>query len=302
MLSQPGMSRGFQVPAPIALAEQRGQTFCDLVLLMQRLLAEGGCPWDREQSLESLRGYVLEEACEVIDAIDSGDRRALCEELGDLAFQVVFLGELARREGEFGPDDALRGICEKLVRRHPHVFAESAAANTSAARQEITRRWEELKLAEKGWRPLLASVPRALPALRRAHKISERVARVGFDWPDAALSREKVSEELAELDHALREGTADEAEAEFGDVLFALVNLARHRGVDLEAALRRTNDKFQARFSHVEKQVLAAHGDWPRDELAKPTRGLSLSELDEYWEQAKANERARSAPRAEGSG
>lgn len=296
VLSQPSMSRGFKIPEPIALAAQGGETFCDLVRLMQRLLADDGCPWDREQSPESLRDYVLEEACEVIDAIDGGDRQALCEELGDLAFQVVFLGELARREGAFGPDDALRGICEKLVRRHPHVFADgSATADSEAARQEISRRWEEIKLAEKGWRPLLASVPRSLPGLRRAHKMSERVARVGFDWPDAAGSREKVTEELAELDAALSDGTPQEAEGEFGDVLFALVNLARHHGVDLEVALRRTNDKFQARFSHVENKVRELHGDWPRDERGKPTRGLPLVELDAYWEEAKASERAGGA-------
>ncbi|MCA9639871.1 MAG: nucleoside triphosphate pyrophosphohydrolase, partial [Myxococcales bacterium] len=247
------MSRGFELPPGVPLAEQRGDMFAVLVAVMRRLLADDGCPWDREQSPESLRDYVLEEACEVIDAIDGGDREELCEELGDLAFQVVFLAELARREGAFGPDDALLGICQKLVRRHPHVFEEAAIDGSDPdARARISRRWEEIKREEKGWRPLLAGVPRSLPALRRANSISTKVAQVGFDWPDAAGSRAKVNEELAELDEALAREDLDEAEAELGDVLFALVNLARHRGVDPERALRRTCDKFQGRFAFVE--------------------------------------------------
>lgn len=288
------MARGFELPAQVPLAEQRGDTFSALVAVMRRLLAADGCPWDREQSPESLRDYVLEEACEVIDAIDGGDRGELREELGDLAFQVVFLAELARREGAFGPDDALRSICEKLVRRHPHVFEEPPMdAADPAARARIARRWEEIKREEKGWRPLLSAVPRSLPALRRAHSISEKVSRVGFDWPDAEGSRAKVSEELGELDQALAAADPDEVEAEFGDVLFALVNLARHRGVDLERALRRTCDKFQGRFAFVEDTVRKKHGDWPRDERGKPTSGLELSELDRYWDEAKALERKK---------
>lgn len=288
------MSRGFQLPASVPLAEQRGDTFTALVAVMRRLLADDGCPWDREQSPESLRDYVLEEACEVIDAIDGGDRDELREELGDLAFQVVFLAELARREGAFGPDDALLGICEKLVRRHPHVFEEPPLeASDPATRARISRRWEEIKREEKGWRPLLSGVPRSLPALRRAHSISEKVAKVGFDWPDPRGSRAKVTEELEELDQALAEGNHDEAEAEFGDVLFALVNLARHRGVDLERALRRTCDKFQNRFAFVEDTVRNQYGDWPRDARGKPTTGLQLSELDGYWDEAKARERKK---------
>ncbi len=288
------MGRGFELPASIPLAEQRGDTFSALVAVMRRLLADDGCPWDREQSPESLRDYVLEEACEVIDAIDGGDREDLREELGDLAFQVVFLAELARREGAFGPDDALLGICEKLVRRHPHVFeAAPVEPSDSAGRARIARRWEEIKREEKGWRPLLAAVPRSLPALRRAHSISERVSKVGFDWPDAEGSRAKVSEELGELDQALAAADQDAAEAEFGDVLFALVNLARHRGIDLERALRRTCDKFQDRFAFVEDSVRKNHGDWPRDDRGKPTSGLELSELDGYWDEAKARERER---------
>ncbi|HET9960058.1 MAG TPA: MazG family protein, partial [Polyangiaceae bacterium] len=143
------MSRAFDIPAPIPLSEQRGQTYPALIEVMQRLLAPDGCPWDREQDMASLRKYVLEEACEVIDAIDSGDRAHLSEELGDLALQVVFLGELARREGSFGPDDVVRGIVEKLVRRHPHVFADAQVKDS----EEVLSNWEKIKAAEKKQRP-----------------------------------------------------------------------------------------------------------------------------------------------------
>src|SRR5262245_47247454 len=162
---------------------------------MQRLLAPDGCPWDREQTPESLRRYVLEEACEVIDAIDQRDDELLEEELGDLLLQVVFLSELGRLRGAFGPDDVVRGICEKLVRRHPHVFGEAEVSNP----QEVARQWEAIKATERATpRALLGAVPRSLPPLERAKRLSERVSRVGFDWPDASGSRAKVQEELGE--------------------------------------------------------------------------------------------------------
>lgn len=276
------MSRAFAVPESVPLSEQRGETFTVLVRLMQRLLAADGCPWDREQTFESLRKYVMEEACEVIDAIDSGDRKGLTEELGDLALQVVFLSELGRREGSFGPDDALRSIVEKLVRRHPHVF-DDATADTPAA---VERRWDAIKAEEKRNRPLLDDIARALPALDGARRISERAAQVGFDWPDVSGSRDKVQEELGELEEAVRAGDQVEAEQEFGDVLFALVNYARHLGIDPERALRSTSDKFRSRFSHVEAEVRKKHGDWPRSGT-KATKGIPLEELDGYWNDAK---------------
>src|SRR5688572_5683512 len=193
------MGRPFQVPPPLPLAEQRGQTFSALVLMMQRLLAADGCPWDREQTLSSLRRYVLEEACEVIDAIDSGDLQHLAEELGDLALQVVFLAELGRRAGAFGPDDVSRGIIEKLVRRHPHVFGSETVTET----QEVERNWVQIKAQEKKDRPLLEDIPRSLPALDGARRVSDRVAEVGFDWSDAAGAKAKVTEELEELEQAI---------------------------------------------------------------------------------------------------
>jgi nucleoside triphosphate diphosphatase len=280
------MARGFDVPAKKPLGEQQGQTFPSLVALMQRLLAPDGCPWDREQTMKTLRRYVLEEACEVIDAIDAGDRAELEEELGDLALQVVFLSELARAEGSFGPDDVVRGIVDKLVRRHPHVFGDVEVSGSD----DVLKNWERIKAAEKRDRPLLDGVPRSLPALYRAERISDKANRVGFDWPDGHGSREKVSEELAELDEAIAGGDRARVEHELGDVLFALVNLARHQGVDAEMALRRTADRFVDRFGHVERRVKERHGGWPRAADGKPGAGVGLDELDAYWEEAKRQE------------
>jgi tetrapyrrole methylase family protein/MazG family protein/ATP diphosphatase len=277
------MGRTFEVPEAKPIAEQRGETYPALVELMRRLLAPDGCPWDREQNYRSLRRYVIEEACEVIDAIDTGNFEQLQEELGDLALQVVFLGELARREGRFGPDDVVRGIVEKLVRRHPHVFGDT----TVDGADEVLRNWEQIKADEKRERGVLDGVPRSLSALLRAQRLGEKVSRVGFDWPDSRGSREKVGEELGELDAAIASKDAARIEAELGDLLFALVNLARHEGVDAESALRGTADRFARRFSHVEKRVKERHGGWPRGEDGKPAPGLSLEELDGFWNEAK---------------
>jgi tetrapyrrole methylase family protein/MazG family protein/ATP diphosphatase len=252
---------------------------------MQRLLAPDGCPWDREQTFASLRRYVLEEACEVMDAIDTGGAQELREELGDLLLQVVFLAELARPAHGFGPDDVVRGICEKLVRRHPHVFEDVQLEDAGAVAQQ----WEQLKAREKPKRrDLLERVPRSLPALDRAQRIGKEVQRVGFDWPDIGGSRAKLQEELGELDAAVQSGDPAEIEAELGDLLFAAVNLARHAGVDAARALQRTNDKFCLRFAHVERRVRERFGDWPRGADAQPTRGIALEQLDEYWNEAKA--------------
>ncbi len=284
-------------PRPVPrLPLQDGATLTRLVSVMRRLLAPGGCPWDREQSFETLRKYVLEEACEVIDAIDSRDRKALREELGDLLLQVVFQAELARREGSFAIDDVVAGIVDKLVSRHPHVFGHLDAKTAD----DVLRNWEKLKAKEKGERGLLGGVPRSMPALTRAQRIGEKVSRVGFDWEDARGSRAKVAEELEELDRAIaaagqagseaeRERAAAEVEEEMGDVLFALVNLARHVKVDAEGALRRTIDKFTTRFAHVERRVREEHGGW--GEAGGSERHLPLEVLDRYWEEAKASSR-----------
>jgi tetrapyrrole methylase family protein/MazG family protein/ATP diphosphatase len=283
-------------PRPVpSLALQDGASMTRLVGVMRRLLAPDGCPWDREQTFESLRRYVLEEACEVIDAIESGSRDALREELGDLLLQVVFQAELARREGAFGPDDVVTAIVDKLVSRHPHVFGDLDAKDAD----EVLQNWERLKAKEKAGRGLLDGVPRSLPSLTRAQRIGEKVARVGFDWADAAGSRRKVHEEIGELDEAIAAGDGAAIEEELGDVLFALVNLARHVRVDAEGALRRTIDKFTRRFAHVERRVREEHGGFgaPGEPL------LPLDVLDGYWEEAKREEpRAGEVSPGDGSG
>jgi MazG family protein len=279
-------------PAPeLPIDRQIGETFPRLVSLMRALLAPDGCPWDREQTPDSLKRYVLEEACEVIDAIESGDAKHLREELGDLLLQVVFQAEIARKKGDFGPDDVVDGIVDKLVRRHPHVFGVTHPDGTRGPKPavedaaEVLRNWERQKAVEKKDRGLLDGVPRSLPALVRAQRIGEKVARVGFDWPDVAGSRAKVAEEIGELDAAIASGDQGAIEEELGDVLFALVNLARHlpaegsAGVDAEAALRRTIDKFTTRFAYVEKKIQKDHGGFG----TKPT----LEVMDRYWEEAK---------------
>jgi MazG family protein len=269
-------------PRPVpSLALQDGTTLMRLVGVMRRLLGPGGCPWDREQTFESLRKYALEEACEVIDAIDSGDRDAIREELGDLLLQVVFQAELGRREGAFAIDDVVEGIVNKLVKRHPHVFGDMTAADADT----VLRNWEKLKAQEKGRRGLLSGVPRSMPALTRAQRIGEKVSRVGFDWPDARGSREKVAEEVRELDQAIADGDATAIEEEMGDLLFALVNLSRHLRVDAEGALRRASDKFTRRFAHVEKRVHDEHGGW--GEAGQGEEHIPLAILDGYWNEAK---------------
>jgi MazG family protein len=271
-------------PRPVPpLTTQDGATLPRLVGLMQRLLGPGGCPWDREQTFESLRKYVLEEACEVIDAIDSGHRDLLKEELGDLLLQVVFQAELARSQAGFSIDDVIAGIVDKLVHRHPHVFGNLTAKDAD----EVLANWERIKADEKKSRGILGGVPRSMPALTRAQRIGEKVSRVGFDWANAEGSRAKVDEEMRELDDAIARGDADAVEAEMGDVLFALVNLSRHTRVDAEGALRRTIDKFTRRFSHVEKRVQEKHGGWG----GAGERALPLDTLDAYWNEAKEAEK-----------
>jgi MazG family protein len=270
-----------KAPRPVAPIDvQDGTTLARLVGVMRRLLAPDGCPWDREQSFETLRKYVLEEACEVIDAIDAGNRDGIKEELGDLLLQIVFQAELARAEGSFAIDDVVEAIVNKLVTRHPHVFGDAKADNS----EQVLSNWEKLKAKEKQGRGVLSGVPRSMPALVRAQRIGEKVARVGFDWQDSAGSRAKVTEELGELDHAIESKDASAIEDEMGDVLFALVNLSRHVQVDAEGALRRTVDKFTRRFAHVEKRVGEEHGGWGD---AGEGKTLPLDVLDAYWEEAK---------------
>jgi len=244
---------------------------------MRRLLdPKQGCPWDRQQTFASLRSYVLEEAAEVVDAIDRGDLEELRDELGDLLFQVVFLAQLAQNEGRFGHDDVVQGIVDKLVRRHPHVFGDVEGREV----EHIAARWEQIKAVERAERGqtkrgALDGIPRSLPALSRAQRTGRKAAKVGFDWPDAAGPRAKVDEELAELDEAIDGGDPDRIEAELGDVLFSLTNVARHQGVDAEKALHRTVRAFRARFVKMEREL---------GEL----EGASTEAMEAAWDAAKA--------------
>jgi tetrapyrrole methylase family protein/MazG family protein/ATP diphosphatase len=257
----------------------RGENIGALIDLMRRLLGPGGCPWDREQTLESLRPYVIEEAFEVVDAIDRGEPGPLCEELGDLLFQFVFQSELARARGWFGPNDVIAGITEKMTRRHPWVFGDTSVEDADAAMHE----WEAIKAREKKDRGALEGVPVALPSLLRAVRVGEKASSVGFDWADATGARAKVSEELRELDDAVATGDRSSIEHELGDLLFALASFARKQGLDPEAALRGSLDRFSARFREVERRVR-------RD--GRTLRECSEEELDGHWEAIKRAQRA----------
>ena len=253
--------------------ERRGATLPALADIMETLLGPDGCPWDKEQDLKSLRPYVIEEAFEVVEAIDGGESEPLREELGDLLFQVVFQSALAERAGWFDLDGVVSAISEKMVRRHPWVFGDEKQGTAEG----VLGRWEAMKAKEKRDRGALGGVPAALPALLRASRVGEKAAAVGYDWPDAEGPRGKVDEELAELDAAVAQGDMDAAEEELGDVLFALASYARKRNLDPEAALRRSLDKFSKRFRHAE---LAAGEEGLRSQ--------SPEQLDVLWNAAKS--------------
>jgi tetrapyrrole methylase family protein/MazG family protein/ATP diphosphatase len=257
---------------------QRGERFPELVAVMQRLLAPDGCPWDREQTLSTLRPFLLEEAYEVLEAIDAGDVREHCEELGDLLLQVVFQAEMRAAEGGFGIDDVVGAIVAKLVRRHPHVFGDAKVKDAD----EVLANWGKIKAAEhaeKGKkRRALDGVPANLPALLRAQRIGEKAAAVGFDWPDVAGVRKKMDEELGELDQAIAGGRPEELEHEIGDLLFAVSRLAAKVGIAPEDALRSTLRRFQSRFEAMEDRVIAA---------GKEVASTSLDELDGIWNEVK---------------
>jgi MazG family protein len=233
---------------------------------------EGGCPWDLEQTLESLRPYLLEEAYEVLDVMGGDDAAVHCDELGDLLFQVVFQAQIRAEEGAFGLADVVDAIADKLERRHPHVFGDEEAEDATA----VLVRWDELKRAEgKGG---IGDVPEALPALMRAAKVGKRAAKTGFDWPDVAGPLAAVRAELAELEQAIASGDSDGASRELGDLLFSVVNVARHLRTDPELALRATTDRFLARYRHV-SAALEARGLKAAD--------ADAATLDALWAAAK---------------
>jgi MazG family protein len=232
-----------------------GREFQALVDIMARLRGPGGCPWDREQTIESLRGFVLEETYEVLDAIDRGDHAALLGEIGDLLFEGVFLAQIERDEGRFDIGDSLRAITAKLIRRHPHIFGKNAGAVRTAG--EVLEQWEAIKAREQkdaGERgSILRGVPGSLPSLLRAHEIGARVAAVGFDWARASQVVDKIEEEVAELRRAVASEGQARSEEEMGDLLFSIANLARKLGIEPESALRKANVKFSARFEALER-------------------------------------------------
>jgi ATP diphosphatase len=262
-----------------------------LVAIMAALRTPGaGCPWDLEQSFETIVPYTLEEAYEVADAIERRDMPDLCEELGDLLLQVVFHARMAEENGAFDFEDVTEAICRKLIRRHPHVFGD--ARDLSPA--EVKALWGQIKAAEKAekaarhpesaGRPsrLLDGVPRALPALARALKLQAKAATVGFDWDDAGLVLDKIAEEIEETRAAIAGGVRSGVRGEIGDLMFALVNLARHLDVDPERALAETNAKFERRFGHVEDRVAAS---------GRGFDAVGLDEMEAYWVEAKRAER-----------
>jgi len=255
--------------------------FGRLVEVMARLRGEGGCPWDREQTRESLKPYVVEEAYEVLEAIDEGNVAKLREELGDLLLQVVFQAQVAREAGEFTIRDVIQGIVEKLVRRHPHVFGGTAAGTA----REVLQRWEAIKREERDHegRPssALDGVPRELPALLRAHRLQEKASRVGFDWDDMAGLLQKLEEEVAEFQAACRNGGETRAASELGDLLFSLVNVSRFLEANPEEVLRQAIARFIARFRYVEEQMRLA---------GLPMEHAYRDQMDRFWNEAKSFE------------
>lgn len=246
-----------------------------LVDLMERLRADDGCPWDRKQTHTSIRRYVIEEAYEVAEAIDGGDPDELRLELGDLLLQVVFHARIAEEANQFDIVEVCEGIVAKMERRHPHVFGDVEVADAD----EVSRNWEAIKARERGGESsALDGVPKSMPALQRAERIGEKAAKSGFDWPHARSVLAKVAEESAELEAAVAGGDRNERAAEFGDLLFSLVNLARHLDIDPEQSLAGTVQRFEARFRHAES---AARGSGPG------LRALSQEERDTLWEAAK---------------
>lgn len=256
------------------------RSFDDLVNLMKTLRGPDGCPWDRKQNLPDLKPFVIEEAYEVVDAIDRDDRHALMEEVGDLILESVFIAEITRAEKSFDIYDSITAIHDKLVRRHPHVFGEVEADNA----EQVLVNWEKLKNEERKAenKSVLSGVPAALPALLKASRLTEKAARVGFDWRRTEDVFDKVDEEIHELREAVKGGDPSRMEDELGDLFFTIANIARKVGVNPEEALQSTNRKFMRRFETMESAVRASGRNLDQ---------LSLEEMDALWNDAKTAER-----------
>ena len=271
------------------MTQSPGALFERLLEIMTQLRGPQGCPWDREQTRISLKAYLLEEAYEVLEAIEGGERQALEEELGDLLFQVVFHTEIARELDEFTMTELLRRLCDKMVSRHPHVFGD-ASVHTAG---EALAQWEVIKQrqAEEAGRrrSVIDGVPRALPSLLRAQRLQTKAARVHFDWPHAAAAWEKVNEEVAEAARALAGGDRRRIQDELGDLLFSVVNVARLSGIDAEEALGGAIEKFRRRFTEMEADLIAQ---------GKSVGTVAHEEMERSWESAKAREHARGGDQA----
>lgn len=271
------------------MADTAGVRFDRLVDIMRALRAPDGCPWDREQTHASLRPFVLEETYEVLDAIESGNPATLREELGDFLYEAVFLAQISEEAGQFSIADAVQSICDKLVRRHPHVFARETDEGGPVTSQEVIEKWETMKArertgaatAEEPAKTTLSGVPKTLPSLLRAYEISARAAAVGFDWARPADVIAKIEEEVAEVRREVEAGATghlSRAEEEMGDLLFAIANLSRKLGIEPEAALRRANDKFTRRFEAMERSFAARGTSFAQ---------LSLDQMEEEWQRVK---------------
>ncbi len=255
--------------------EQKLEAFGRLLTIMDELREK--CPWDRKQTLESLRNLTIEETYELADAILSNDLPGIREEIGDLMLHMTFYAKIASEQGAFDIADALHSICDKLISRHPHIYGDVQVADE----EEVKRNWEQLKLKE-GKKSLLAGVPAGLPAMVKAYRMQEKTKQVGFEWENKEQVWAKVEEEIGELQDNLRNGAPQaDVEEEFGDVLFALVNYGRFIGVDPETALERVNRKFKTRFEYIERQA------------PKPLQDMTLAEMDVLWEEAKGKENGR---------
>lgn len=251
--------------------------FNRLVKIMERLRGPKGCPWDKEQTRESLKPFLIEEAYEVLESLDEEDPKKIKEELGDLLFQILFHAQIAKEKGEFDISEVINASIKKMVERHPHVFAKGSVKDA----REVLIDWEEMKRKEKKGGSILEGVPSQLPALLRAHRLQDRAARVGFDWEHVDQVFEKVEEEMAEFKEAFKEKKKKRMEEELGDLLFALVNIARFLEMNPEDALRKTISRFISRFRYIEESII---------KQGRSMKGVSIDEMERLWQEAKKKE------------
>ena len=260
--------------------------FSDLVALMARLRGPDGCPWDRKQTPESLKPFLVEECYEVIDALDEGSPAKVKEELGDLLFQIIFHARIAEERGQFAIQDVIAANIEKMVRRHPHVYGDADLSTD----KEVLANWEEIKKKEKGYEErtsVLEGVPRHLPSLLRAHSLQERAARVGFDWSRIEEALPKLDEEIAEFKESLQKEDPAGIEEELGDIFFMLVNISRFLGVNPEDALRKTISKFIRRFRYIEEHAADA---------GRTLGDMTLDQMEQLWQESKRKEKKAEQP------